>query len=185
MQTDGKTATVFFNGPSVRQFLDIPRQSLEIGCNFIEQHRAVDHVCAYDRPVIESLTRRGLTQGVGYWTRTQHQRAPWRTVGAHTTSGTWRHHTGFCSGTLALALAVQLRVERIVLLGLDWQETNASIFDHRYEWRANQPIKHNRHKQDFLQHISEMTQLDVVHDRPRGFGDRIQWIRSDDFLRSI
>lgn len=183
---DGKeTATVFFNGPSVGQLLDIPRQPLEIGCNFIEQHRQVDHVCAYDRPVIDRLTAGGLTPDVGYWTRRQHQRDPWRTVESQITYGTWRHHTGFCSGTLALALAVQLGVKRIVLLGLDWQETNASIFDHRYEWRANQPIKHNRQKQDFLRHISEITQLDVVHDRPREFSDRISWIPTSDFLLSI
>lgn len=183
---DGKeTATVWFNGPSVRQFLDMPRQPMEIGCNFIEQHRSVDHVCAYDRPVIERLTKRGLTDHVSYWTRTLHRRDPWKTVESKITYGEWRHHTGFCSGTLALALALQLGCERINLLGLDWQATNQSIFDKQYEWRAFPPTKHNRQKLNFLRHISEITQLRVIHETPRAFGDRITWLEPDKFLQSI
>ena len=39
MREDGKTATVWFNGPSARDLYHVKRQPLEIGCNFIEQHR--------------------------------------------------------------------------------------------------------------------------------------------------
>jgi len=91
---------------------------------------------------------------------------------------------GFCSGTLALALAVQLGCQKITLLGLDWLETNQSIYDADYEWRANQPTKHSTHKIRFLTHISEITQLSVIHDRPREFGERITWINPLDFLTS-
>jgi hypothetical protein len=184
MREDGKTATVWFNGPSVRQFLDIPRQPLEIGCNFIEQHRNVDHVCAYDGPVIKALNDR-LTDGVQYWTRRNFVSDRWQQVSAPIDHGEWRHHTGFCSGTLALALAVSLGSKTITLMGLDWLDTNESIYDSKYEWRKRQPTKHSNHKLNFLRTVSEIVHLQVIHSNPRQFGDRIEWIDPKCFLQSI
>jgi hypothetical protein len=185
MRHGKETAVVWFNGPSVRQFLDIPRQPLEIGCNFIEQHRAVDHVCAYDRPVIQRLDSEGLNPNVTYWTRRNYQNQSWNTVASNVSHGEWRHHTGFCSGTLALTLAIQFGCRKINLLGLDWQRTNHSIYDEQYPWRSFPPTKHNTHKLRFLRHVSEITQLNVIHDQPRDFGFPLLWTSAKEFMDTI
>ena len=59
---------VWFNGPSVKQFYNIPPQPLEIGCNFILDHRKVHHVCCYDQPAMQILAETPI-EGVKYWTR--------------------------------------------------------------------------------------------------------------------
>jgi len=170
---------VFFNGPSVRQFLNMPRQRLEIGCNFIEQHRAVHHVCAYDQQVIQRLNRQ-LNPNVQYWTRRSFSDGTWRLVPAEMRVGEFRHHVGFCSGTLALALAHHMGCDHVYLLGCDWQVTNASVFDDRYHWRQHQPNKTSRHKLKFLHTLGDLMRITVVHDEPRELAG-VEWMTVNDF----
>lgn len=181
MQTDGKTATVWFNGPSVRQFLDIPRQPLEIGCNFIEQHRSVDHVCAYDRPVIDRLTKRGLDQRVRYWTRRHYTTEHFKLVPIDDFG--FRHGAGFDSGTLALSLALTLGCTEITLLGFDWHLTNDSIYDHRYTWRNGQrPVKFTLAKKNFIEDLGREMRINIVHDKVREKYKNVNWIAPGDFM---
>jgi len=151
----GKEAVVWFNGPSARQFWHIPRQSLEIGCNFIEQHRDVDHVCAYDRQCIERIQQR---PGVKYWTRHAMRTVSW--------SAPESQHQPFDSGTLAVVLAHQLGVKSIHIMGCDWQHTNESVFDSAYTWRNYQPRKASLPKQKLLERIHMSTRVCVVTSRP-------------------
>ena len=185
MSDGNKKGVVWFNGPSAVDLHHIKTQPLEIGCNFIESRRKVNHVCAYDGPTIKALNEKKLTTGVKYWTRKPFQNEPWNLVESKLSNGEFKHHTGFCSGTLALSLAIQLGCTEILLLGLDWKETNRSIFDDDYVWRKNHPEKHNLHKLNFLRKISEVADLTVVHKRPKNFGNRIKWINPADFLDSI
>ena len=50
---------VWWNGPSVKQFYNIPPQECEIGCNFILDHRKVHHVCCYDKPTMDIIDKKG------------------------------------------------------------------------------------------------------------------------------
>lgn len=172
---------VWFNGPSVRQFLDMPRQSLEIGCNFIEQHRDVDHVCAYDRPVIDRLTKRGLNQHVNYWTRRHYSTEHFKMVPIERFG--FRHGAGFDSGTLALSLALTFGCESVTLLGFDWHITNDSIYDPKYTWRNGQrPIKFTLAKKKFIEDLGKEIEIKIVHDTVRDKYKNVNWIATRDFM---
>jgi hypothetical protein len=166
---------VWFNGPSVRQFLDMPRQPLEIGCNFIEQHRDVDHVCAYDRQVIDRLTKRGLNEQVSYWTRAAMASSSFQTFSSV--------HQCWDSGTLAVLLAHHLGVASIHILGCDWHHTNDSIFDQRYTWRRHQPKKASLAKYKLLERLHPHMSINVVTDRPWRMA--VNFVSTADFLNAI
>jgi hypothetical protein len=180
--TAGKeTAVVFFNGPSVRQFLDIPRQPLEIGCNFIEQHRPVDHVCAYDRQVIDRLTKRGLNDQVCYWTRRHYTTEHFKLVPIDDFG--FRHRAGFDSGTMALSLALTLGCAEINILGFDWHLTNDSIYDPNYTWRnGHRPIKFTLAKKNFIEDLAQEIRINIVHDTVRERYRNVNWIAPGDFM---
>tara|TARA_Y100001938_G_scaffold24034_1_gene31480 strand:- start:938 stop:1486 length:549 start_codon:yes stop_codon:yes gene_type:complete len=181
MREDGKTATVWFNGPSVRQFLDMPPQPVEIGCNFIEQHRRVDHVCAYDRPVIEKLTKAGLREHVQYWTRRHFKTERFREVPIDQFG--FKHGAGFDSGTLALSVAFVLGCEKITLLGFDWHITNDSLYDQDYTWRnGKRPIKFTLAKKNFIEELGEKMHIEIVHDDVRDKYKNVSWIPTKDFI---
>ena len=171
---------VWWNGPSRTQFDHIPRQQLEVGCNFIAKHRTVDHVCAYDRQVIDLIQPQPNTQ---YWTRRNYAQGVWQLTPAPLRLATWKNQAGFCSGTLALAVALNHGAEHIHIIGMDWQETNASVYDKEYTWRGYTPTKHSNDKLKFLRHVSEQVQVTIVHDRPRSFGDKITWVSGKEFLK--
>jgi hypothetical protein len=172
MMAGEETAVVWFNGPSVRQFLDIPRQPLEIGCNFIEQHRDVDHVCAYDRQCIERIAQRS---GVQYWTRQAMRSGSWPAPEST--------YQPFDSGTLAVVVAHQLRVKQINIMGCDWQHTNESVFDGAYTWRNYQPKKASLPKQKLLERIHLSVPITIVTDRPWRMAVNFQ--SPKDYLGSI
>lgn len=162
----------WFNGPSARQFLHIPRQSFEIGCNFIEQHRPVDHVCAYDRQCLERIKPRPERQ---YWTRNALSHPGWKCTDSQ--------HRSFDSGTLAMIVAHTLGLEHIYLIGCDWQHTNASIYDQLYEWRNYQPKKASLPKQKLLERLHSTMSITIVTDRPWRMG--VDFLSPKDFSRTI
>jgi len=174
-------ATVWWNGPSVKQFYDIPQQNLEIGCNFILDNRKVHHVCVYDRPVMIQIEK-NPNPDVKYWTRRNLGTSIFNTFESQIKYKHYRGISGFCSGTLALAVAVQMGATELDLLGCDWSLTNASMYDKQYTWRKFQPNKTSKDKFKFLQIISEMVQLNIVHHKPREWGANIQWMTPEDYL---
>lgn len=114
---------VFFNGPSVTQFYTLPRKITEIGCNFIQQHRSVDHVCCFDHQMKSKITP---TPPTLYYCRNGQRGGGWGEV-------TWSsHETIQNSGMMAIRLAINLRFQRIWVLGCDWQTTTLSVYDHLY-----------------------------------------------------
>jgi len=168
----GKKAIVWFNGPSARQLWDMDPCHVEIGCNFIEQHRDVDHVCAYDRPCIEKIQQ---SPGVQYWTRHALRSDTWPAPESR--------FQPFDSGTLAVVVAHQLRVESMYIIGCDWQHTNESVFDRAYTWRNYQPKKASLPKQKLLERINLSVPITVVTDRP--WRMEVDFIRPKEFLRDI
>ena len=183
---DGKEAVVWFNGPSVRQFLDIPRQPLEIGCNFIEQHRQVHHVCAFDLPVMRSIEAAGPDPAVSYWTRRKFGTPTFKTFDSPIRYKGHIGVSGFCSGTLALALALSLGATQIDLIGCDWSITNESVYDSDYTWRDRQPNKTSKDKFKILNAVSEMTRVRIVHDDVREhLGKEIVWIKPEDYRKEL
>jgi len=175
-------ATVWWNGPSVKQFYNIAPQPMEIGCNFIQDHRHVHHVCAYDQPTIKSIG--GDTRpDVQYWTRRMYQQGPWRTFRSTVSHKRQRHIAGYCSGTMALVLAIQQGVAEIDLLGCDWTITNDSVYDDKYTWRKYAPTKHNREKFNLFEMLSELVAITVVHDQPRAvLGPHVRYVDTKDYL---
>ena len=182
LNTSMTTATVFFNGPSVQRFYHIRPQPMEIGCNFILDHRPVHHVCAYDQPTINSIGADTLP-GVRYWTRRTYAAGAWRTFQSTITHKRHHHVMGYCSGTMAMVLALQLGATAITLLGCDWTITNNSIYDNKYTWRAFPPTKHNKEKFKLFAMLSELVPVTVVHDTPREIlGEHVIWKSSKDYL---
>ena len=160
---------VWFNGPSVRQFLQVPRQDLEIGCNFIERLRSVDHVCAYDRQVIDRLQVAPPTK---YWTRPAIKNTGWETPDSKLRA--------FDSGTLGLVLAHALGLDHVYVLGCDWHTTNESVFDAVYDWRNYQPAKASLPKAKLIERINKHVAINIVTPRPWRIEANV--ISPDEFL---
>ena len=176
------TATVFWNGPSVKQFYNIKPQELEIGCNFILDHRKVNHVCCYDQPVMKIIEKAPL-KDVQYWTRRQFGGPFWTAFKSNINHKKFRNIAGYCSGTLALVLAVHLGAKKIDLLGCDWSLTNASVYDKKYTWRAFQPNKTSKDKFKLFCILSELVDIRIVHDDARDIlGEHVVWQTPKDYL---
>jgi len=166
---------VWWNGPSFRHTMHIPPQEMEIGCNFIQNHRPVRHVCAFDRQCVERIKNK---PDVKFWTRASvvNDRYPHF---KHLQSET----NYYDSGTLALAVAMKHCVGPVYLVGCDWGETNSSIYDKLYTWRAQRPGKQTTAKCKLIEHMSKQIELIFVHDRPKDcFGSQVKWIKIADFL---
>jgi len=175
-------ATVWWNGPSVKQFYNIPPQPLEIGCNFISNNRTVHHVCAYDQPTIRAIGK-NHSKDVEYWTRRMYTQGPWKTFTSTVSYEKQRNINGYCSGTMALILAVQLGATEIDLLGCDWTITNNSMYDKQYTWRKFPPTKHNREKFKLFDTLAQLVPITVVHDQPRDIlGTHVKWLTPKDYL---
>ena len=175
------SAIVWFNGPSVKQFYNIPPHPLEVGCNFILDHRKVHHVCCYDQPAMKILEKAPL-KDVKYWTRRNFKTALWDTFNSGITYKRYRNIMGFCSGTLALTLAVHLGAKKIYLLGCDWSLTNASVYDKQYTWRRHQPNKTSKDKFQLLEVVSEIVELVIVHNNKRELGPKVKWLSPAEFM---
>ena len=174
------SAIVWFNGPSVKQFYNISPHPLEIGCNFILDNRKVHHVCCYDQQVMKLLQKAPL-KDVKYWTRRLFKTLLWNTFNSGVTYKHYKNITGFCSGTLALALAVHLGAKKIYLLGCDWSLTNNSVYDKQYVWRRFPPNKTSKDKFQLIELISDLTELVIVHNTKRELGPNVKWITPEEF----
>ena len=117
---------VWFNGPtSLDLHKKIPPQPQEIGCNYILQHRAVNHVVVMDRALRPSII---IQPNVRYYGCNGHKQLPdWQEV-IYTTLD--QPHN---SGLLAVRLAMNLNFDTIYILGCDWGDNNRSIFDAQYK----------------------------------------------------
>jgi len=173
MMAGKETAVVWFNGPSASDLHHIARQPLEIGCNFIEQHRAVDHVCAYDQDVISRLP---ATTGVSYWTRRNMVTQRFRLVPSEVKYS--------CSGTMAVRLARHLGARRIYVIGCDWEHTNASIYDSEYSWREHQPRKYTLARRGTMVETARDTELVLITDRGVPY-EGVKTVAVRDFLGMI
>ena len=166
---------IWYNGPSARPFHHIPAQSMEIGCNFIERDRSVHHVCAFDQQTIERMSPRSATQ---YWTRRRFARDRWQLVDSKLPY--------YCSGTMAIALAITLTREPIYVLGCDWGITNQSLYDTAYTWRQHQPMKMTQEKLQLMQRFCERHTITFVHTEKRDrFGAVARWIGPREFLSLV
>lgn len=155
---------VWFNGPSAAEFYHIPPQSQEIGCNFIEQRRRVDHVCAYDGEVVNRLPQGHTRKSMG--------RPGWQAVMSDISYQ--------CSGTMALVLAVELGWDHLYLVGCDWEITDISVFDQLYTWRPNTPRKLNRPRLSTLAMVAARLRLTAVGS-PRDWPG-VNFVSKKDFL---
>ena len=171
------SAIVWFNGPSVKQFYNIPPHPLEVGCNFILDNRKVHHICAYDQQVIKILTKQRTNKNfndITFWTRKIFSQPDWRRT---------KKYPSYCSGTLALTVAYELGIKKCTLLGCDWLLTNASTYDEQYVWRKFQPKKHSADKTRILTDLSRLMEITIVHtDHKRPFGPQVKWITPVEFM---
>ena len=188
---------VWFNGPSVKQFYNIPPQECEIGCNFILDLRKVHHVCCYDKPTMDIIDKKEKAKEVTYWTRKIFAKEGQWNIIKHIDPHfkqikDMNLHAkrlkqllrlpNHCSGTLALIVAYMLGAEKLYLLGCDWTITNASVYDEQYKWRRFQPIKHNAEKIALITKLSDLMELTIVHtNHKRPFGPKVKWITPAEF----
>jgi len=180
-----ETATVWFNGPSAKALHGIPPQPLEIGCNFISTNRKVHHVCAYDIPVMKEIEKAPMAD-VKYWTRRKMATPVFKTFKSEISFKHYRNISGFCSGTLALIVALHHGAKQIDLLGCDWLITNKSMYDDAYIWRDHYPNKTSKDKLRLLENISRMVPLRIIHDNVRPeLGKAIEWVSLAKYLDSV
>ena len=96
---------------------------MEIGCNYIQEVRDVDHVCAFDIKVVEDIKIKSNTQ---YHTRPEGQFPGWKIIDNAFTSGG-------NSGLIACCLASMIATDKIYIIGCDWGLTDNSSDDHIYQ----------------------------------------------------
>lgn len=166
-----ETAVVWFNGPSARDLHHIAAQHREIGCNYIQTHRSVHHVCAYDRPVMERIALLPPTQ---YWTRPAMQRPGWRIL--HSPK------EYFCSGTMAIGLARELGYRDVFVVGCDWDQNDISIYDHIYQ-RPRPPRKKSIPRRRYIEQVHRDIGLVFVSDHRVDM--QVDQISHKEFLRNI
>ena len=142
---------VWWSGVSAINLIDVlpHNRFTEIGCNFIEQFRSVQHVVAYDKQVVDRLPR---TDHCTYHTQIKWCNRPnWMPI-RHTYWKSYIHD----SGTLAVQLASHLSDQPCYVIGADWDHARTSIQDHHYEeFRGYQPPKLVKQKQNWLEVWSE------------------------------
>ena len=156
---------VWLNGPSRQNLIDtLPRQNIEIGCNYILNDRQVDHVCCFDQPMIKKLVRQ---DNVKYWTRNYYAKPnEWNDV--KPIAGKFRVEAQN-SGILAIQLAHNLtdrKKDNIYIIGCDWGITKDTVYDYGDIRGKAKPLKHTNH---CIKHLYYMNQTDnnifVVNDQ--------------------
>lgn len=141
---------VWFNGPSRNELINaLPRQNLEIGCNYITADRAVDYVCVYDRVIKEKLK---ILPNTEYRTIARNAHLPhWKPV--------VNSEDATNSGMLAVLLATQISQEPIYILGCDWGLNEQTVYD----YGKGRQRKYNNHCRKYLQHLSKSHDISIVH----------------------
>lgn len=145
------TMIVWFNGHSQRQFLDLPKRGLEIGCNYIRRVRPVDFVVAYDPDVINKIQKE---DNVVYYTRPHYATAgEWNRIGDDNIQG-------LNSGCLAVLLATKLSKKTIYIIGCDWGINLKTVFD----YGKGEQRKYNNQQKKFLKQLAQDNEIVVVND---------------------
>ena len=146
----------WFNGPSQKHLAEtLPRQNIEIGCNYIERIRPMDAVAAFDIDVVKRLE---ITDNVKYYTRSDaYSRPPWKVIINHTVSGG-------NSGLLACWVAAnEYPAQPIYIIGCDWGITDASTFNHIYGHRSSR--KYTIHSKKKMTFLFQKREAYVVHNQ--------------------
>jgi hypothetical protein len=142
---------IWFNGPSRQRLIDkFQLQPTEIGCNFIRQDRAVQHVCVFDRSLWPKITHE---QSVRYYTNIAWAKSPWDSA-----QHGWAHASN--SGTLAVVVARRLSVEPIYIIGCDWGLNQESVYD----YQKTSQRKYSNSCKTVLNVIHKEAKITVVHD---------------------
>ena len=144
---------IWFNGPSNRQLIDsLPRQTFELGCNFIRRHRPVDVVCAYD---INTIINIPIEDSVQYYTRPDAHYGSWNVIYDPVIQST-------NSGLLAFYVASKKTNAPIYIVGCDWGINDVSSFDHIYQTGPRRNYTTQRTKQ--IENLLKNWEGQEVHD---------------------
>ena len=144
---------------------------MEIGCNYIEKIRPVDHVCAFDIDVALKLK---LKPNIQYHTRPQSTLPGWNIINDTRTDGG-------NSGVLACLVASQLPKQPIYIIGCDWGLTDDSSDDRIYKKGPRRKYTNNIKKATAS--ILNGTEVWIVNNRKPDVPFNI--ISVDDFLSKI
>lgn len=146
-----KHAIIWFNGPSSREFLAMPKVLPEIGCNYIYRVRAVDHVVCYDWEMLKSVPAGPYQR----WCRNGVKHPDFQEITYVMTEQPQQ------SGLLALHLAIKLGYEQVYVLGCDWGVSNKSIFE--YDGKHPAPIKYSNSAKRVMNTLSQRIAIKIVH----------------------
>jgi len=173
---DKTRCVIWWGGPSSQHLIDqLPPQTFEIGCNHIREWRAVDCVVAYDRVIVERLSKHTLE--VPHYTQPR-----WARQGWHHFQFDKHYQQVHCSGTLAVEVALHLGHKDLVIIGADWHLTNQSLQQKHYEFRQHIPNKMPDRKRKWLTMVSTRCSITWIHQRPAAWMAQFQ--SCEDFLRS-
>tara|TARA_R100001594_G_scaffold135249_1_gene176854 strand:- start:293 stop:799 length:507 start_codon:yes stop_codon:yes gene_type:complete len=139
---------VWFNGHSAKTFLHtLPKQQLEIGCNYIYKDRAVDHVCVYDWQMFKNIK----SGPYKLWCRNGQKDPRFQEV---IYSAKDQPHS---SGVMALRLAINLNLNHVYVIGCDWGISSKSIYD--YDTR-NSELKYTNSQKRLVERMSK--EIDIT-----------------------
>ena len=152
------TALVWFNGHSTRQFLELPRYPIEIGCNYFADIRLVDHICCLDERMKSKIIKK---HGITYWCKNGYRSPGWNEVNYVMTEQPDN------SGMLAIKLAINLGCKKIRIIGCDWGLEQASLFEQSYN-NSKPGKKYNNDCKKILREWAKHRDIKFVH---RGLPD--------------
>lgn len=127
-----------------------------IGCNFMYQHRALDHLCVFDTQMLDQIDQ-------------DHQNL----LDCRLWSAMSRHAPGFeelCwplaeqphnSGMMAVRLAIHLGFKDVLIWGCDWGLSDESIFDYGVR---NSTLKYTNSQRRLMRLLAERVRIRCVHD---------------------
>jgi hypothetical protein len=128
---------IWFNHPDVKSLAKtLPKQGIEIGCNFFYRVRSVDHICAFDwrtRDKITADTKDTKNFFFTFWTRNGFKTTQFDEV------VTPLRLQPVDSGTMAIYLAIKyLKAKQVTVLGCGWHRPETtSLFDDCYSHRKD------------------------------------------------
>ena len=147
-------AVIWFNGADHRRWLDLPRQPLEIGCNYFADVRLVDHICCFDQRMKSVIVKK---PGITYWCKNGQKGDGWDEVHYPMTEEPEN------SGMMAIKLAMNLGCDSVRVIGCEWGINDSSVFESQYR-NARPGRKYDNHSRYLLREWSRRIDIKFVSD---------------------
>lgn len=151
---------VIGNGPSSAAWIDLPRYTPTIGCNFAVKDFSLDHLVCVDRLAVHEVRKLSIPQYTKCWVKTSPLETP----------PGWSEFDipGIDSGSAAIKLAGHLYEHTIFAVGFDGVLNNDNSNRYTYPYRNQRTPKNSRdrHRAACVEIHNQLGRVVFVNDTP-------------------